>query len=270
MPPHSPIPKALTFAGSDSGGGAGIQADLKTFAAFGVHGSCVVTALTAQNSLGVAGVWTPPPEFVIEQIRAIMTDIGADAAKIGMVAKREIVLAVARALEQWPIPKLVVDPVLISSSGRTLLEPDALPDFREHLLKKAFLLTPNLAEAEILTGMSVKNETEMRQATERLVKMGARAVLVKGGHLDFADESPDVLFDGGHFEIFRRRRIASKKTHGTGCVLSAAITALLAKGRDLIPAIAEAKDFVSRAIESSYPIGVGREVLGQGMFHSLE
>lgn len=263
------IPRAITIAGSDSGGGAGIQADLKTFMAFGVYCSSVVTALTAQNTREVLGIWRPDPEAVYQQIEAVMSDIGADAGKTGMLVDAKIIEAVARGLERWPIEKLVVDPVMISKSGAHLLagggvdamdgmdRVDSVDRLRKRILPKAYLLTPNIPEAEALTGDKIDDESSMKRAAEKLVSMGARSVLIKGGHSTDPDRSDDLFFDGSSFKLFKGRRIESRNTHGTGCTLSAAIAANLALGKDLVSAIAAAKNYLAEAIATAPAIGSG-------------
>lgn len=251
------MPKALTIAGSDSGGGAGIQADLKTFFAHGVYGSSVITALTAQNSVGVTGVHGAPPDFVAAQMRAVMSDIGSAAAKTGMLANAAIIHAVVEMLGEFPIPNLVVDPVMVATSGDHLLEPDAVDAYRKLLVPLARVVTPNIAEAEALTGIKIAGEDDMHMAAEAIVAMGARAALIKGGHLADAEWSNDVLLDAGEFEIFTTRRVASANTHGSGCTLSAAIAAQLALGRELHDAVGMAKEFVTGAIKNSYAVGAG-------------
>ena len=248
---------ALTIAGSDSGGGAGIQADLKTFAALGVYGCSVITALTAQNSRSVAAVWMPPGEFVYQQIRAVMTDIGANAAKTGMIGNPEVLDAVVRGLDRWPIRKLVVDPVMIATSGGLLLDPKAINDFKRELIPKAFLLTPNIPEAEALTGIKIRGEKDIWRAAELFKALGARNILIKGGHTRDKKKSDDFFYDGRNCIVYPASRVRTKNTHGSGCTLSAAITAILARGGKLEAAIAQAKAFVTRALESSYRVGSG-------------
>lgn len=250
------IPRVLTIAGSDSSGGAGIQADLKTFTVLGVYGASAITALTAQSTTGVSGIHAVPAEFVRAQIDAVMTDIGADAAKTGMLANRDIVLAVAAAVREHAIPNLVVDPVLLAQSGAALLEEDARAALRDRLVPLACLVTPNAPEASALLGIEVSSVADLREAARRFVAAGARAVLVKGGHLG-GDESVDVFHDGRGFEELRAPRIATPHTHGTGCTLSAAIAAGLARGHDLADAVRRAKRFVTGAIERGLAIGRG-------------
>lgn len=253
------IARALTIAGSDSGGGAGIQADLKTFAALGVFGVSAITALTAQNTQGVAGVHAVPADFVELQIAAVMSDLGADAAKTGMLANREIVLAVARAVERHGIERLVVDPVLLSKHGAPLLADDALGAYLTALLPRALIVTPNAPEAARLAGFDVADGQSQRRAAEAIARMGPRYVLVKGGHLPDSGHVTDCLFDS-HSKTFREfvsPRNSSPHTHGTGCVLSAAITAFLALGREPAEAVERAIAFVNQAIQHSLAIGSG-------------
>jgi len=253
--PH--IPRALTIAGSDSGGGAGIQADLKTFAALGVFGASAITALTAQNTRGVAGIHPVPPEFIGLQIAAVLDDIGADAVKTGMLATREIVLVVARAVEHYSVVNLVVDPVLASKHGAPLLADDTLDAYMNALLPQALIVTPNVPEAERLAGLKIADREGLRRAARAIAQMGPRYVLIKGGHLADADFSTDLLYDGRDFEELKSPRIAMAHTHGTGCVLSAAIAAWLALGRPPAEAVARAKAFVTHAIEHGQAIGGG-------------
>jgi hydroxymethylpyrimidine/phosphomethylpyrimidine kinase len=245
---------ALTIAGSDSGAGAGIQADLKTFAAWGVYGTCAITAVTAQNTLGVTAVHPLPADIVTAQIEAVMADIGADSAKTGMLATAAIVEAVAAAAEALEIPLLVVDPVMVASSGESLLEPDGVAAMRSELLPRAFVVTPNAPEAALLANMPVRTLTDAREAARRIHAFGPHAVVVKGGHLP-GDEVVDLLYDGREFVELTARRIPSDRTHGTGCTFSAALAAHLALGRSLHDAFSEAKRYVTKAIEAGLPIG---------------
>jgi len=247
---------ALTIAGSDSGGGAGIQADLKTFHAFGVFGTSAVTAITVQNTLGVTGVHAIPPDVVRAQIRAVATDLAPAACKTGMLADRELVAVVADAIRAERLPNYVLDPVMVATSGDRLLAADAEASIDERLLPLCTVVTPNLHEAGILTGEPVGDEAAMRRAAETLVRRGAGAALVKGGHLD-GGTVVNVLFDGHGFTEWRTARIASRSTHGTGCTLSAAIAAGLALGRPLRDAVDEALEWVHRAIEAAPGLGAG-------------
>ena len=253
--PESP-PRVLTIAGSDSGGGAGIQADLKTFAALGVYGMSVVTAVTAQNTLRVTAVHEIPPEVVAAQIDAVFEDLGVDAVKIGMLSSRRVIQAVAQRLAAHAGPPLVLDPVMVAKSGARLLEEDAVEALSEKLLPLATLVTPNLPECERLTGCRVASEAQRRQAALALARRGP-AVLVKGGH-GSAAELLDLLFDGERFHRFVHRRKETRSTHGTGCTLSAAIAAGLAAGKGLPQAVEEAIDYLQGAIAAAYPLGGGQ------------
>jgi len=247
----------VTIAGSDSGGGAGIQADLKTFAAFGVYGASAITAITAQNTLGVARVQELPVDMVEAQINAVMSDIGADAVKTGMLASAPIVKAVAASIRQHGAGKVVVDPVMIAASGDRLLKESAVESYKTHLFPVATVVTPNVPEAEALTGMKVKVVVHMRAAAQAIHKFGPRFVLMKGGHLE-GDESVDVLYDGAHFREFRAERIKTTSTHGTGCTLSSAIASGLAHGRTVEDSVALAKAYVTDALRHAFPVGKGR------------
>jgi hydroxymethylpyrimidine/phosphomethylpyrimidine kinase len=249
-------PRAMTVAGSDSGGGAGIQADLKTFTALGVHGTSAITALTAQNTIGVSGVLDVEPGFVAEQIRAIVTDIGCDAAKTGMLSSEEIVRVVAEAFREHAVPNLVCDPVFVSKHGDPLLRSSAVDALREEILPLSTVLTPNVPEAEGLLGRAVDDREPDVDAARELVALGPRWVLLKGGHLG-SEAATDVLTDGRTVTLLDAPRLPTKHTHGTGCVLSAALAAGLAKGLAVPDAAAAAKAFVTRAIEAHLEIGSG-------------
>ena len=257
------LPVALTIAGSDSSGGAGIQADLKTFAAFRVYGASVLTALTAQNTRGVDSVAPVEPAFVAQQIAAVLDDLDVAAAKTGMVARPPVIDAIVDALHARPVPHLVVDPVMVASSGALLLESGGVERLRGRLLPLATLVTPNLREAEVLTGRSVSTPAEMADAARALVDLGARAALIKGGHLTvgragrLADEALDVFCDGRSVTEFSVARVPIPNTHGSGCTLSAAVVAGLALGRSIEAAIWAAKRYVTRAIEAAFPLGHG-------------
>ena len=254
--PLENVPTALSIAGSDSGGGAGIQADLKVFMAFGCHGMSAVTALTAQNTTGVTGVHEVPAAFVVEQIQAVVSDLGVDAAKTGMLASAEIVEAVAEAVVVHRISPLVVDPVSVSKHGSRLLAEDAVDALKTRLLPHAALITPNLHEAQMLLGHSVNTLEEMKEAARELADLGPEAVLVKGGHLRGKD-AVDVFFDGASVEELRGPRFDTQDTHGTGCVLAAAVTAGLARGAGMPESVSDAKAFVAGAIERSLRLGSG-------------
>lgn len=247
--------KALTIAGSDSGAGAGIQADLKTFAARRVYGTSVITAITAQNTLGVAGVLELPEEIIASQLDAVLSDIGADAVKTGMLSSAAIIELVVEKLQQWGVDLLVVDPVMVAKGGDRLLREDAVSALREKLLPRALVLTPNLPEAEVLTGHPVRTRREMETAAREIADLGARNVIIKGGH----SEGPptDLLFDGQDFTEFEAERVPSVNTHGTGCTFSAAIAAELAKGASVPNAVSEAKKYITEAIRQAPEIGGG-------------
>jgi hydroxymethylpyrimidine/phosphomethylpyrimidine kinase len=247
---------ALTIAGSDSGGGAGIQADLKTFAAHGVYGTTALTAVTAQNTVAVTGMEEISPSLVGLQIDAVVSDIGIDAAKTGMLSSRPIIEVVAEKLEEHAIERVVVDPVMVAKSGARLLLPEAAEVLIERLLPLAYLVTPNLPEAETLVGFALDDTEAIERAGKRLVEMGARAALIKGGH-GGGDESVDVLFSAGRIRRYRAPRIATTSTHGTGCTFSAAIAAGLARGADLERAVEDAKLYLTAALARGIPIGRG-------------
>lgn len=250
------IPRVLTIAGSDSGGGAGIQADLKTFEALGVYGMAAITAVTAQNTVAVTGIHEIPPAFVAEQIFDVVSDIGVDAAKTGMLSSAPIIEAVAREIERFKIEKLVVDPVMIAKSGDTLLQASARDAMKRRLLPLAWIVTPNVPEAEVLAGVQVSCAGCIEEAAKRIHRLGCRYVLIKGGHMEQA-EAVDYLYDGNHMETFAAPRVDTKNTHGTGCTFSAAIAAFLAKGVETAEAVAKAKDYLTGAIRNSFHLGKG-------------
>lgn len=245
----------LTIAGSDSSGGAGIQADLKTFAAHGTFGMSVITAVTAQNTQGVTMVQDIDAGVIEAQIDAVFDDIRVDAVKIGMVSRPEIIKTIADRLRYYKPQIVVLDPVMISKSGYPLLAPDACATLIKELLPLATLVTPNLPEAEVISGMKVATKEEMRFVAERILELGAKAVLVKGGHLN--GSADDLLFDGSTERWFMGERIDTQNTHGTGCTLSSSLAANLAKGLSLEGAVAASKAYVTEAIEYSLPIGGG-------------
>jgi hydroxymethylpyrimidine/phosphomethylpyrimidine kinase len=247
---------ALTIAGSDSSGGAGIQADLKTFAALGVYGTSAITAITAQNTIGVTAIQALSADLVTAQIEAIAGDMKIDAVKTGMLASSAIVEAVAAAIASLDLPSVVVDPVMIAKSGDRLFDQEALAALRSELLPRARVVTPNVPEAEVLAEMRITTLDEAREAARRIHKLGAAAVVVKGGHLT-GDEAVDVLFDGRTFTEFRAPRIETRNTHGTGCTFASAIASHLAHGRALPDAVRLAKGYVTGAIEHGLPIGNG-------------
>jgi hydroxymethylpyrimidine/phosphomethylpyrimidine kinase len=243
----------LTIAGSDSGGGAGIQADLRTFAAHGVHGTSAITAVTAQNSVEVRGFEALSPAMVVQQIEAVADDMTVAAAKTGMLATAAITEAVAHAVRRFPF--VVVDPVMVAKGGHRLLDPAGEEAVRAHLAPAATVITPNIPEAEALLGMTVTTIGDMREAARRILGLGARAVVVKGGHLD--GDAVDVFFDGERLEELREPRIVTPNTHGTGCTFSAAIAARLALGDSLWEAVKAAKSYVTEAIRGAYAVGRG-------------
>jgi hydroxymethylpyrimidine/phosphomethylpyrimidine kinase len=251
---------ALTIAGSDSGGGAGIQADLKTFAAFGVYGTSAITAVTAQNTMGVTGVHLVPAEMVTAQIEAVAGDLGCHAVKTGMLASAAIVEAVAAAVEALELPDLVVDPVMVAKSGDRLLDDEAVVAVRGTLLRLARVVTPNIPEAEALAELPIASVEDARRAAMRIRALGPRAVVVKGGHLP-GDEVVDVLLDDDGFTELRGPRIAGPHTHGTGCTFAAAVAAQLALGAPLAEAVAVAKAYVAGAMAAGVPLGRGHRPL---------
>ena len=251
----NPVARAMTIAGSDSGGGAGVQADLKTFAALGVYGTSVLTAVTAQNTLGVTAVHQVPAQTIAAQIDAVLTDIGAGAVKTGMLASSPIIECVVSQIGRHSVPWLVVDPVMIAKSGDPLLEKTAIETLRSRLVPAASVITPNIPEAETLTGMNITSDSEARAAAEKLVGMGAKSVVIKGGHRE--GPAVDLFYDGAQFHEFTNERIDTPNTHGTGCTFASAIAAGLAKGLPLFDAVAMAKDYVTEAIRRSFPIGQG-------------
>jgi hydroxymethylpyrimidine/phosphomethylpyrimidine kinase len=255
------VKRVLTVAGSDSGGGAGIQADLKTMLACGVHGMTVVTAVTAQNSLGVHGVWPVPVDAVLAQLDAVLDDIGADAVKTGKLASADVVSAVAARLQRVAAP-VVVDPVAVSSSGDALLSADGLDVLRTELLPRATVATPNLAEVEQLTGVVVRREADLRAAADAVLTLGPTWVLIKGGHLE--GDAVDLLTDGSAEHVLREPRIAHPHTHGTGCTLASAIASYLALGDDVPTAVRNAKDYVTGALRGGYSLGMGTGPVDHG------
>ncbi len=255
---------AVTIAGSDSGGGAGIQADLKTFSALGVYGASVITALTAQNTLGVTAIHDVEPEFVTAQMHAVFSDLGVDAVKIGMLSRPDVIGAVARGLADHDVRQAVLDPVMVAASGDQLLVPEAVAVLKSVLIPKTRLITPNLHEAARLLDVAVaETPAEMEMQAEALLALGVPAVLLKGGH-GTGPESDDLLIDGSFRQWFRGRRHDTQNTHGTGCTLSSAIAAGVAHGRDLASAIAQAKAYITAAIVAADRLQIGR---GHGPVH---
>ena len=261
------IPKVLTIAGSDSGGGAGVQADLKTITALGAFGCSAVTALTAQNTAGVRGIFDVAPEFVALQIDAVMEDIGADAAKTGMLARRPVIEAVADAIRRHGIRPLVVDPVMVAQSGDSLLEETAQAAMRRLLLPLATIVTPNLPEAAVLAAAEVGDEAAMREAARRIHDLGPEWVLVKGGHL--SGEPLDLLWDGRDLYELRRPRIDTRNTHGTGCTYSAAIATCLAFGLPVPEAVETARDALQAGLAASLSVGAGSGPLNHGRMFGM-
>jgi hydroxymethylpyrimidine/phosphomethylpyrimidine kinase len=249
--------KALTIAGSDSGGGAGIQADLKTFQELGVYGMSALTAVTAQNTLGVQGVFPMTAEAVARQIQSVSEDIGTDAVKTGMLFNAEIIEAVAEKIKELCWERVVIDPVMIAKGGASLLQQQAVSALKKHLLPHCLIITPNIPEAEVLTGMSIRTIGDKKEAAKRIHKLGAKNVVIKGGHDEETEQSVDVLFDGKDFTYFSSTRIGTKNTHGTGCTFSAAITAQLANGSSVHDAVSVAKEFIQAAIATPLHIGNG-------------
>jgi hydroxymethylpyrimidine/phosphomethylpyrimidine kinase len=257
-------PIAVTIAGSDSGGGAGIQADMKTFAALGVYGASVITALTAQNTHGVFGIHDVPREFIRAQIDAVFSDLKVDAVKIGMLSHPAVIEVVAAGLDKYQQKKVVLDPVMVATSGDRLLAADAVEVLRRELIPRALVITPNLPEAAALLDAPIaESETMMREQGERLLALGAKAVLIKGGHAGGA-ESVDLLVEPTAVARLASERVATKNTHGTGCTLSAAIAAGLARGQSLADAVREAKAYVTGAIAAADRLDVGA---GHGPVH---
>lgn len=251
------IPRALTIAGSDSGGGAGIQADLKTFAAFGVYGTSALTSVTAQNTLGVRETLPIPAEMVAAQVDAVLADIGASAVKTGMLNTGAAVQAVAAKMREYHVGKLVVDPVISASDGTPLLDAGALSVLIRELVPLALVLTPNLPEAEAMTNRRIASWDDAKGAAAQLVEMGAQSVVIKGGHFDDPHNSTDLFYDGRGYRDFTAVRVDTTSTHGTGCTFSAAIAAGLARGLAVPDAVALAKSYVTLAMQHAYPIGQG-------------
>ncbi|HEX2184905.1 MAG TPA: bifunctional hydroxymethylpyrimidine kinase/phosphomethylpyrimidine kinase [Chloroflexota bacterium] len=246
----------MTIAGSDSSAGAGIQADLKTFQALGVYGASAITAITAQNTLGVRAVHEIPPQVVAAQIDAVVEDLGVDAAKTGMLSSASIIEAVAERVRHWGLHKaLVLDPVMVAKSGDRLLREDAVRALIERLLPLAAVVTPNLAEAEVMVGRRVRSEEDMHLAAREVLALGPRAVVMKGGHLE--GDPVDLFFDGQTFHRFPARRVETTSTHGTGCTFAAAIAVHLAQGAPLATAVGAAKAYLTTALERATPVGQG-------------
>lgn len=249
--------RALTIAGSDSGGGAGIQADLKTFAARGVFGMSALTALTAQNTLGVQGVFEIPPDFIAAQIDSVISDIGADAVKTGMLSSAPIIEVIAAKIRQYHLGPLVVDPVMVAKGGDLLLRDDARTALIERLLPLATVVTPNLHEAGVLCGFPITSLPEMRRAAEVIKQMGPANVVVKGGHLPSESDAIDLLYDGSTFLEFRSERIRTRNDHGTGCTFASAVAAELAKGQPVAEAVRIAKEYLTGVLRASVNLQTG-------------
>lgn len=249
------IYKALTIAGSDSGAGAGLQADLKTFAALGVYGTSVVTAVTAQNTVGVTAIMAMPPKLVASQIDAVVQDIGTHAVKTGMLANARIIRAAARKITEHRLANLVVDPVMVAKGGDVLLKSDAIETLRSRLIPLATVVTPNLPEAQELTGISGGGLRQIRAMARKILDLGPTAVVIKGGHR--RGPADDIFYDGVVFQVFPAERIPTQNTHGTGCTYAAALAAHLAKGETIEAAVAGAKRYVTEAIRHAFSIGAG-------------
>src|SRR5215216_5724108 len=246
------IPTAMTIAGSDSGAGAGIQADLKTFAALGVYGTSVITAVTAQNTMSVLAIAEVPEEVIIHQIDGVLEDIGADAIKTGMLSSASIIEVVADRLDAWGIQNIVVDPVMVAKSGDALLHPSAVKSLVEHLLPLALVITPNLPEAQVLSGVTIIDDASEEEAARAIAAKGPKYVVIKGGHRESAD-AVDLVYDGRSIERLSGQRYETPNTHGTGCTFSAAIAAKLALGKSPEQAIMLAKEYLAGAIRESFP-----------------
>jgi hydroxymethylpyrimidine/phosphomethylpyrimidine kinase len=262
--------KVLTIAGSDSGGGAGIQADLKTFQELGVFGMTALTAVTAQNTLGVQGVYPLSVEAVLEQIDSIGTDLGTDAVKTGMLFSSEIIEAVAGKIRYYGWEQVVIDPVMVAKGGAPLLQQEAVEAMRKHLIPLSKVITPNLPEAEVITGMKIGSKSQMMEAAKVICGLGAQNVVIKGGHRADIDLATDLLYDGKEFSEFAGRRIETKNTHGTGCTFAAAVAAELAKGHAVRDAVRVAKHFIQAAIEDQLEIGQGHGPTNHWAFRRRE
>jgi hydroxymethylpyrimidine/phosphomethylpyrimidine kinase len=249
------IHKALTIAGSDSGGGAGIQADLKTFAALGVYGTSAITAITAQNTVRVTAILALSPRMVAAQIDAVITDIGAHALKTGMLANAKIIETVVKKIQEHRLRNLVVDPVMVATSGDLLIKKNAVAALRSRLIPLAAVVTPNIPEAEELTGMALRTSEDIEESARRIVAMGAKSVVIKGGHR--AGPAVDLYYDGKKFIAFHAPRIRTKNTHGTGCTFSAAIAAYLARGEKVERAVDLSKKYITAAITKAFAVGSG-------------
>jgi hydroxymethylpyrimidine/phosphomethylpyrimidine kinase len=263
-PTRSTPSKVISIAGSDSGGGAGIQADIKTFAALGCYGTTVVTAVTAQNTRGVFAIAEVPEEVIIAQIDSVLEDIGTDAAKTGMLSSASIIGNVADRLEAWGIANLVVDPVMVAKSGDHLLHASAIESLKRELLPMALVVTPNIPEAEVLSGHEIRSDDDARSAAQKIFQLGPQWVVIKGGHR--RDDPVDLVFDGSDFTEIKAPRVETENTHGTGCTFSAAIASYLARDAEPLEAIRLAKDFITEALAASYPVGEGHSPVNH--FHA--
>ncbi len=249
------IPKALTIAGSDSGGGAGIQADLKTFLALGVHGISIITAITAQNTKEVTAVHDIPADIIEKQIDAVLSDIGADAVKIGMLSNSEIIKTISKKLKKYNVKNIVLDPVMVAASGAKLLEDSAIESLKKELIPLALIITPNISEAEALANFKIKTLEDVKKAAKEILKLGCKAVLIKGGHSDIKnDKIIDIFYDGKSLIEIKNKKI-NKTGHGTGCTLSSAIAANIAKGMELKEAVKNAINYVHNALEQGFKVG---------------
>ncbi|MBM7693933.1 hydroxymethylpyrimidine/phosphomethylpyrimidine kinase [Peribacillus deserti] len=258
--------KALTIAGSDSGGGAGIQADIKTFQELDVFGMSAITAVTAQNTLGVQAVYPMAAEAVENQIKSVGVDIGADAIKMGMLFNAEIISIVAKQIRRFNWSKVVLDPVMIAKGGAPLLQQEAVHALKQFLLPLSAVLTPNIPEAQVLTGMTIRNLEDKKEAAKRLLDLGVKNVVIKGGHEENPNESNDIFYDGKSFSVLHSPRLLTKNTHGTGCTFSAAITAEMAKGLPVLDAVLIAKEFIQAAIEDGLELGKGHGPTNHGAY----
>ncbi len=251
------IPSVLTIAGSDSGGGAGIQADLKTYTALDVFGMSAITSLTAQNTTGVYGIFDVAPEFVEKQIDTVFEDLHVDVVKTGMLSNANIIRAVVRSLKKWEVKRIVIDPVMRAKGGDPLLVPEAVKTLIEEFLPMAYIVTPNIPEAELLSEMTIKTVEDMFEAAKRIHRLGPAHVLMKGGHLEEGSEAVDILFDGKDFYQFTAERIKTKNTHGTGCTYASAIAAYLARDFEIVEAVKNAKIFVTGGVKYGLEHGKG-------------
>lgn len=264
------VVKALTIAGSDSGGGAGIQADLKTFQELGAYGMSAITAITAQNTVGVHAVYPMTVEAIEKQLEAIGDDLEPDAVKTGMLFSKEIIQAVAGKIASYKWRNLVVDPVMVAKGGSPLLQQEAVQAMKEILLPFAQVVTPNIPEAEILTGMTIRSLEDRKRAASKLLDYGVKHVVMKGGHAENEETVTDLLYDGNEFVTFTSPRVVTRHTHGTGCTFAAAVTAQLAHGRSMLESVSTAKQFIAAAIEDQLGIGSGHGPTNHWAYHSRQ